>query len=117
MVYKHHRSIRHSMNGIEKNLFVFLSSIPLKLTLSEHQHFRRGDLSLLFEFSSRFHVPSIYTMNICTNLLLFSLSLSSRVSVIRGQIFYKKSLPLNGVKVQVFNQPQQGFTISDKDGL
>ena len=53
-------------------------------------------------------------MNILTNLLLF---LSRRVSVIRGQIFYKKSLPLNGVKVQVFNQPQQGFTISDKDGL
>ncbi|CAF4023410.1 unnamed protein product, partial [Adineta steineri] len=40
-----------------------------------------------------------------------------RASVIRGQIFYKKSLPLNGVKVQVFNNPNQGFTISDKDGV
>ena len=40
-----------------------------------------------------------------------------RASVIRGQIFYKKSLPLNGVKVQVFNNPNQGYTISDKDGL
>ncbi|CAF1592934.1 unnamed protein product, partial [Adineta ricciae] len=40
-----------------------------------------------------------------------------RASVIRGQIFYKKSLPLNGVKVQVFNNPNQGYTISDKDGF
>ncbi|CAF0847493.1 unnamed protein product [Rotaria sordida] len=40
-----------------------------------------------------------------------------RASVIRGQIFYKKFLPLNGVKVQVFNNPNQGYTISDKDGF
>lgn len=40
-----------------------------------------------------------------------------RASVIRGQIFYKKHLPLNGVRVQVFNQPNQGYTISDKDGV
>ena len=41
----------------------------------------------------------------------------SRVSVIRGQIFYKKFLPLIGVKVQVFNNPNQGYTISDRNGL
>jgi len=50
-------------------------------------------------------------------LIFVYLFIFRRVSVIRGQIFYKKSLPLNGVKVQVFNNPQQGYTISDKDGL
>ncbi|CAM4869415.1 unnamed protein product [Rotaria socialis] len=40
-----------------------------------------------------------------------------RASVIRGQIFYKKLLPLNGVKVQVLNNPNQGYTVSDKDGF
>lgn len=49
--------------------------------------------------------------------LSLSLSLSSLVSIIRGQVLTADGTPLIGVNVTFVDYPQHGYTVTRKDGM